>query len=75
MAFKNITISERAYHLLSDLKQPGDSFTKVIERHVRKPCANAGELIDQIWANPPPDVDEKLIDLVLKQRGRRSNRK
>ncbi len=75
MAFKTITINEKAYGLLAGLKQPGDSFSKVIERHVHRPCANAGELIDKIWANPSPDVDEKMIDLVLKQRGRRSNRK
>ena len=75
MAFKTITINEKAYGLLADLKQPGDSFSKVIERHVRKPCANAGELIDEIWASPAPEIDEQALAALTKGRGRRSNRK
>lgn len=75
MAFKTITINEKAYGLLAGLKQPGDSFSKVIERHVHKPCDTAGELIDWIWANPAPEIDEKVLEVFLKGRGRRSNRK
>ena len=44
---KTITIDNDAYELLSSLKQDkGDSFTKVILRHVHKPCDTAGELLD-----------------------------
>ena len=75
MAFKTITIDQEAYGLLLSLKLPGDSFSKVIHRHVRKPAETCGEMLNEIWDSPAPEVDEKLLDLVMKQRGRRSNRK
>lgn len=75
MGFKTITIDETAYGLLAELKQPGDSFSKVIRRHVRKPCANAGELIDEIWASPAPELDEAALKALPAGRGRRSQRK
>ncbi len=75
MSFKTITIDEKAHALLVSLKHPGDSFSKVIHRHVRKPANTCGELLDEIWAGEPPDIDEKVLATVLKGRGRRSNRK
>lgn len=75
MAYKTITIDEKAYGLLSGLKQPGDSFSKVIHRNVRQPCANAGELIDEIWASPAPELNEQALAALTKGRGRRSQRK
>ena len=70
---KTITIDDDAYQLLSSLKQgKGDSFTKVILRHVRKPCDKAGELLDYYEAKPPPDIDWAILDKIAAARGRRS---
>jgi Putative antitoxin len=55
---KTITIDDDAYKLLVSLKQgAGDSFTKVIRRHVHKPLENAGELLDA-WDELPPAEGE-----------------
>jgi len=75
MAFKNITITEQAYHLLAGLKQPGDSFSKVIQRHVHRPADTAGELLEAFEDYTPPPVDEKAWKAFRDGRGRRSNRK
>ena len=70
---KTITIDDDAYRLLVSLKEgPGDSFTKVIRRHVHKPVDTAGELLDAYAKILPPDVDLKVLDLITKTRGRRS---
>ena len=70
---KTITIDDEAYELLSSLKQDkGDSFTKVILRHVRKPCNTAGELLDYYAGKPPPDIDWGILDKIAAGRGRRS---
>ena len=75
MKFKNITIDEPAYKLLAGLKHPGDSFSKVIKRHVRGPANTCGELLDIYENLPPPQIDEKVLQAFLKGRGRRSSRK
>ena len=75
MGFKTITIDQKAYDLLLSLKLPGDSFSKVIRRHVRGPANTCGDMLDRIWENPPPNVSDEMIDQVVKHRGRRSNRK
>jgi len=75
MKFKNITIDEPAYKLLSGLKQPGDSFSKVIKRHVRRPAETAGELLDSFENYAPPPIDEKVWQAFRDGRGRRSSRK
>ena len=73
---RNITIDEKAYNLLASLKTgPGDSFTKVILRHVRKPADTCGELHDAIEALGTPPVEIETIDRYVLTRGRRSNRK
>jgi predicted CopG family antitoxin len=70
---KTITIDDDAYNLLKSLKQePGDSFTKVIRRHVFKPAETAGELIEAAESQPPPNIDRKLLKRLLRERGRRS---
>ena len=70
---KTITIDDDVYKTLSSLKQgPGDSFTKVLRRHVTKPLDTAGELLDAYEYMPPPKVDPKMLDRLLKERGRRS---
>jgi len=41
----------------------------------QRPLETAGELLDAIWAAPPPNVvSDKEIDKILASRGRRSNR-
>ena len=70
---KTITIDDDAYKLLLSLKQgAGDSFTKVIRRHVHKPLETCGELMDAYDQFPPPTVNLKVLDKVVKERGRRS---
>src|SRR6266496_2047911 len=70
---RTITIDDNAYKLLSSLKRgSGDSFTKVILRHVNRPADTGGELAELIEKLPPPDVDPDMLDRIEKERGRRS---
>jgi predicted CopG family antitoxin len=70
---KTITIDDDAYALLVSLKQgAGDSFTKVIRRHVYKPAETCGELLDAIADEPPPKVDLGALGIMARDRGRRS---
>ncbi len=70
---KTITIDDDVYKLLASLKQDsGDSFTKVLRRHVHKPAETAGELLDAYEKEPPPKVEPLLLKRLLNQRGRRS---
>ena len=70
---KTITIDDDVYKLLSSLKQDnGDSFTKVLRRHVHKPADTAGELLDAYDNELPPKVEPLALRRLLNQRGRRS---
>jgi predicted CopG family antitoxin len=70
---KTITIEDDVYRLLLSLKQGNrDSFTKVIRRHVFKPFETAGELLDYYEQQPPPTIDQGLLEQIRNQRGRRS---
>lgn len=70
---KTITIDDDVYKLLASLKQNGgDSFTKVLRRHVHKPAETAGELLDAYENGPPPKVQPLAIKNLLSQRSRRS---
>ena len=70
---RTITIDDTAYRLLSSLKRgTGDSFTKVILRHVNRPADTGGELAELIDRLPPPEVDSDVLDRIEKERGRRS---
>jgi predicted CopG family antitoxin len=70
---KTITIDDDVYKLLSSLKHgAGDSFTKVLRRHVHKPAETAGELLDAYESEPPPKVDDAMLARLLRERGRRS---
>jgi predicted CopG family antitoxin len=70
---KTITIDDDVYQLLSSLKQAeGDSFTKVLRRHVHKPAETAGELLDAYETEPAPKVEPLALQRLLRQRGRRS---
>jgi len=71
---KTITIDDDAYALLVSLKQgSGDSFTKVIRRHVYRPAETCGELLDAMANEPPPKVDLEALERVARDRGRRSS--
>jgi len=73
---KTITIDDDVYKLLSSLKEgAGDSFTKVLRRHVHKPAETAGELLDVYECEPPPKVNFVMLNRLLKERGRRSTRR
>jgi predicted CopG family antitoxin len=70
---KTITIDDDVYSLLLSLKEGnGDSFTKVLRRHVHKPVETAGELLDAYEKEPPPKVDRAVLRRLLSERGRRS---
>ena len=70
---KTITIDDDVYRLLLSLKEGNrDSFTKVIRRHVHKPLESAGELLDYYQQQPPPVIDETLLQRIRSERGRRS---
>ena len=73
---KSIMVKNEAYDLLASLKtSPRDSFTNVILRHVRKPAATCGELIDRLESMPPPEVDATMLKKMLAGRGRRAHRR
>ena len=70
---KTITIEDDVYKLLVSLKEgAGDSFSKVLRRHVHKPLETAGEILEAHQKLPPPTIDEALLDTFLSGRGRRS---
>jgi predicted CopG family antitoxin len=70
---KTITIDDDVYQTLRSLKHGhGDSFTKVLRRHVARPLETAGELLDAYEQLPPPKVNPQVLDRILKERGRRS---
>ena len=52
----------------------GDSFTKVILKHLRPPAETAGELLERLEQSPPPPVNLQRLEAHLKHRGRRSRR-
>ena len=70
---KTITIDDDAYKLLASLKRgAADSFTKVIRRHIYKPAETCGELLDSYETDPHPKVNPRLLDRLIRERGRRS---
>lgn len=52
MAFKTLTIKESTYRKLAACKQPGESFTDVIEREVIDRIETAADLLKLINKKP-----------------------
>jgi predicted CopG family antitoxin len=69
---KTITIEDDIYKTLVSLKGPGDSFTKVLRRHVFVPAKSNGELLDWQESQPSPQINLEVLDVIEKGRGRRS---
>lgn len=70
---KTITIDDDVYDFLRSLKlDKQDSFTKVIRRHIPRQCNTAGELLDAYETMPPPNINWKMLDRIVAERGRRS---
>ncbi|HTV39859.1 MAG TPA: hypothetical protein VMF08_04750 [Candidatus Sulfotelmatobacter sp.] len=42
--------------------------------HFHRPADTCGEMLEFIERDPRPNVDERILDIVTKGRGRRSNR-
>jgi predicted CopG family antitoxin len=69
---KTITIDDDVYKTLLELKQPGDSFTKVLRRHVNVPARNNEELLSWHDRHPEPQTDPEILKIIRNGRGRRS---
>jgi predicted CopG family antitoxin len=70
---KTITIEDDAYKLLASLKEgPGDSFSKVIRRHVYAPARSNAEILEDAETRQLPKADPRVLEIVEKGRGRRS---
>jgi len=70
---KNITVEDDVYELLASLKQDrGNSFNRVIRRHIAKPLDTAGELLDAYEHAPLPKMDWEVLNKIAAGRGRRS---
>jgi hypothetical protein len=68
---KRITIEDDVYETLLSLKAPGDSFTKVLRRHVHAPAKTNAKLVKWPKSGPLPQPDLKILNLIEKGRGRR----
>jgi len=51
MAFKTLTIKESTYRKLAACKEPGESFTDVIERELIQRIATAADLLALVRAS------------------------
>jgi predicted CopG family antitoxin len=71
----NITLTKPAYERLKKLKEPGESFSKMILRELPERLDTCGEVLDYFSRQGVPKVNRKLQKAMLEGRGRRSNRK
>jgi predicted CopG family antitoxin len=75
MSYKTLTVRTEAYERLQKLKAPGESFSEVILRELPEPWETCGDVLEGIRKMQIPKPDRKLMEAVLKGRGRRSQRK
>ena len=75
MAFKTLTIHEKAYQRLKKRKLAGESFTQVILRELPEPLETAGDVLDFLASEPAPGLDRRALQLLRKGKGRRSTRR
>ena len=65
MASKTLTITEDVYHNLKDLKQNGESFSKLFKRLITN---NNGQYLEEFFGAWKMDDDEfKKIDKTIKK--------
>jgi predicted CopG family antitoxin len=69
-----ITLNDKAYRILKDLKGPGESFSDVVIAHVRAPANTAAEWLTSIKEFEGANlINEELMKEV--ERGRKRKRK
>ncbi len=75
MGFRTLTISDEAHQRLKKHKLPGESFTQVILRELPEPLETAGEVLDFLKSEPPPELDRKALEALRQRHARRSPRR
>lgn len=75
MSHVTITLSTPAYDRLKKFKAPGKSFSDVILEELPEICATGGELLNALEKADFPRANPTLRKMMLKGRGRRSNRR
>ena len=80
---KTLTVRNLKPEVFEEFARRAQSLHRNPEAHARflieqealsVPAETCGELCDRIWADPPPEVNEKAVDSYLAERGRRSPR-
>jgi hypothetical protein len=70
----SITLKRPAYERLKKLKEPGESFSDVVIRHLPQPCDTCAEVEDYLTKNGVPAADPVLRQKMIQGRSRRSKR-
>jgi len=70
----SITLKRSAYERLKKLKEPGDSFSDVIDRELPERCATGADVEAFYSKHGVPKVDASARKRMLQGRGRRSKR-
>ena len=76
MPTTTITLNAKAYKLLKDLKQPGNTFSDVVIEYVRPPARTAGELLKDLEEiEGQPIIDDDLMREVRAGRSQKRSRR